>query len=308
MVNFGVSQARQEPKAVETWTPEQKQLFQALWPQIAAGLGKQYKQVQKPLYRGGEPSPAPGELGAPPEIIGYETTYEEIPGAQTGVPAYPGQMYVPKTPEEEAYLQAVQTQMGAYTGALPTRQAALQQVLSGQVPYQVGPEWAEQYYEQAIKAPALQEWREIAEPAIREAFAGPGYWGTARATEQARGAETLATQLGAQRASLMYQEELARRQAQEAAAQRQLTGLQYPVTPALPAEAQTAATLSRQIEQERVLGDLQRWLAGETVQGVSPIQYNPWIQLAFQALGLSPLAIGTSGSSFGFNFGVAKIG
>jgi len=61
------------------------------------------------------------------------------------VPAYPGQMYVPRLPEEEAYFRAVSTLYPAYQEASPARQAALQTVLGGRPPYEVGPEWAEQY-------------------------------------------------------------------------------------------------------------------------------------------------------------------
>jgi hypothetical protein len=50
-----------------------------------------------------------------------------------------------------------------------------------------------------------------------------------------------------------------------------------------------------------VTADFQRWLSGETVDGVTPEQYNPYIQLAFQLLGLSPYQYGntSSGSSIG---------
>jgi hypothetical protein len=54
------------------------------------------------------------------------------------------------------------------------------------------------------------------------------------------------------------------------------------------------------IDQEKNLADIQRWLSGETVDGVTPTQYNPFLQLVFQALGLSAFDIGTKSKSTSF--------
>jgi hypothetical protein len=217
-------------------------------------------------------------------------------GLTEPVPAYPGRLYVPRLPEEEAYLSR--------TPALAEQVAAMRARL-GQPAYAITPETTEQYYQQAIRAPALREWQEVVEPTIREAYAGPGYWGSARAQAQTKGAEELATELGRQRATLYYQDELARRQAAEAAAQREAT---YGV-PYATAEAElmgTAGQYARMIEEQKALADLQRWLMGETVEGVTPYQYSPFLQLAFQYLGLSPYAYGqkTESKSFGGEFGI----
>jgi hypothetical protein len=67
--------------------------------------------------------------------------------------------------------------------------------------------------------------------------------------------------------------------------------------------AANAAEYSRSIEQEKVFADVQRWLMGETVNGVTPTQYNPFMQSVFQALGLQPIAIGTSTSGHTYSFG-----
>jgi len=149
----------------------------------------------------------------------------------------------------------------------------------------------------------MREWREVAEPAIREAFAGPGYWGSARAEATRKAAEDLATTLAARRAELMYGEELARRQALESAAAREA---QYGV-PYAAAEAEllgTAGQYARMIEEQRALADLQRWLMGETVEGVTPYQYSPFLQLALQYLGLTPYVYGQESKSFGARLGV----
>lgn len=215
-------------------------------------------------------------------------------GLTEPVAKYPGQMFVPKTPEEEAYLGRVPglaEQIAAARGRL--RQPA----------YEITPETTEQYYQEAIRAPAMREWGETVEPLIREAYAGPGYWGSARAGAQVRGAEELATTLGKQRAELYYADEMAKRTAAEAAAGREATyGLPYAA-----GEAEmlgTAGAYARQVEQEKVLADLQRWLMGEEIEGVSMEAYSPYMQLAFQLLGLSPYVVSTSGKSTGFDLGI----
>lgn len=215
-------------------------------------------------------------------------------GLQEPVPAYPGRLYIPRTAEEEVYFQRVP----ALVQELAEARARL-----GQPAYTVTPETTEQFYQQAIRAPALREWQEVVEPAIREAYTGPGYWGSARAEAQRKAAEDLATTLAARRAELAYQEELARRQALEAAAAREA---QY-MLPMTTAEAQTLGTAgeyARMIEQEAALAGLQRWLMGEQVAGVTPTQYNPFLQLGFQLLGLSPYVYGQTSRSYGFGLGI----
>ena len=63
----------------------------------------------------------------------------------------------------------------------------------------------------------------------------------------------------------------------------------------------TAGGYSRMIDQEKVTADLQRWLMGEEVEGVAPTMYNPFLQLAYQLLGLEPYALGTKASSNAWN-------
>jgi len=216
-------------------------------------------------------------------------------GVEQPVPAYPGQMYVPRTPEEEAYFQQV-------PGV--AEQIAQARVRLGQPAYEITPETTEQYYQQAIKAPTMKEWKEAVEPAIREYYAGPGYWGSARAGAQAKGAETLATELMAKRAELYRQDEMARRQALENAAGRAAV-YTLPYAAGQAEMLGTAGQYARGVEQERSLADINRWLMGETVEGVSPTQYNPFVQLAFQLLGLSPYEYGQKTTQSGWNFGIA---
>jgi len=215
-------------------------------------------------------------------------------GIVSGVPTYPKALSVPRTAEEEAYF----SQVPGIAESIATARAKL-----GQPAYQVTPETTEQYYQNTIKAPMMKDWQEIVEPMTREAFAGPGYWGSARAQAQVKGATDLATELGSKRAELYYADEQARRAAAEAAAGREATG----TLPYAQGEAEvlgSAGQYARQIEQEKVLADFSRWLSGETVEGITPTQYNPYIQLAMSFLGLEPYALGTKGTSSSWGFGI----
>jgi len=246
-----------------------------------------------------------GRQNASPEAIDTYSPWQKIleqqlfsnlySGSSQGVPSYPGEMYVPRTGEDQAYFDWVEQSQ-------PARQAALDQILSGKPSYEVGPEWAENYYEKGIRKPALREHEQVTLPGIKEAYAGPGYWGTARASKQVDSAENLATELSKRKSELMYGEELASRQAQESALMRQA---QYGPGASM-AEANimgSAGQYAREIEQERILADLQRWFMGETVDGVTPGQYDPFTQQLFQALGLTPYAVGQSSSGYNFGWG-----
>lgn len=222
-------------------------------------------------------------------------------GLQGPAPTYPKELYVEQTPLEQQYL----TTMGSLPQDYAAASEAIKQVMSGKIPYEIGPEFAEKFYQEAIRPTALREFQDIYLPQLKESFAGPGYWGSARALAESKAAYDLAQDLAARRAALMYQEELARRQAAEAAAQRQAQAsmAMYPQT---IGAMQEAGAYQRGIEQERVLADFQRWLMGEQVEGASPMMYNPYIQIALDFLGLRPFAIGqtSKSSGFGFSFGI----
>lgn len=223
---------------------------------------------------------------------------ERIQGEMKGpVPIYPNKLYTAKTPEEEAYFSSVY-------GGQANRTAAINKLLSGAPAYDINPETTEQFYQESIRKPMMYEWKNVAEPGIKEAYTGPGYWGSARAQAQTKGAEQLALTLGAKRAELAYQDELAKRAGLESAAARMPAGEAAAAT-----EAETMGTAgqyARMIDQEKVLSDLQRWLMGETVGGVTPEQYNPFVQLAFQFLGLEPYTYGQKSESSSWNFGIAS--
>lgn len=198
-------------------------------------------------------------------------------GLQGPMPEAP-QMYVPKTPAEEQYFDLL-------SGA--ARSKALQDLLAGRPGYEVGPEWAQQYFEEAIKPAYEKAWREETLPAIRESYAGPIYEGSARREAVRKSSEDLALQLAQAKAGLTYGEELARRKAIDTAYGRLIPSL-------VGAEATFAkpAALERAIEHEKVADALQRYLMGEEVGGAYNPAYNPYMQIAMSLLGLMPYGLG----------------
>ncbi len=214
-------------------------------------------------------------------------------GSSQPVTKYPGQMYVPETEQERGYFDWI-------SKSQPARAAAIGQIASGKLtPEQIAsfsPEASNAFYEQSIRAPALREFEDITKPAIAEQFAGPGYWGGARAEAVTKGTEDMATKLAAAKAGLSYSELQARRAAEDAALGRQAT--YGPAAFATEASIEgSAGQYARQIEQEKMAGELNRWLMEQDYN-------NPWIQLMFQTLGLNPYAVGTESNSWNIGSGM----
>jgi hypothetical protein len=229
-----------------------------------------------------------------------------VGGMNAPVSSYPRQMYVDRTPEEQAYFNAINSVYGG--GNLDQRVSAINSVLSGKPAYDINPEITEQFYQSAVKAPMMKEWSEVLLPQIKSSYAGPGYWGSARADAETEAATELSQNLASKRAELYYTDEQARRAALESAAGRQATlaGSGTDITQPAISQIGTAGQYARGILQEKVQADLQRWLMGESVDGSFAQQYNPYVQLALAMMGLTPYAIGqqTSSDSDSWNFGL----
>jgi hypothetical protein len=221
------------------------------------------------------------------------------------IPAYPQQLYTPRQGEEQNYFDLVK----AYGGSAPTSQAALENVLTGKNTPFISPEASSDYFSKSLLPLMRQSYETVAKPAAREAFAGPGYWGRERALAEAGVAANETLQEQSKATELMYQNQLMNWQAQMAGANN-IAATALPAVSGALESAGTAGEYARMIKQEEVAANFQRWLMGETVDGVTPVQYNPMIQLAFQYLGLQPFTYGqesgskSSGSSSGFSFGI----
>lgn len=66
------------------------------------------------------------------------------------------------------------------------------------------PEQTDSYFASAIKNPSLKNYNEITNPAVKEAFSGPGYWGSGRAGAEAKAGQDLADNLNTQYAQLRW--------------------------------------------------------------------------------------------------------
>ena len=74
------------------------------------------------------------------------------------------------------------------------------------------PEQEEELFREGIEAPALKRFRQETVPLIGESFAGPGFFGSARAQEQVRAGEDLASGLETERQGLRRETEQLNRQ------------------------------------------------------------------------------------------------
>lgn len=242
---------------------------------------------------------SPGEskqTSSPTKLDIYTPEQQEllrslVAQAQAGMggpsPSSPA-MSVGITPEEQAYMDWA-------------RGEALGNLASGKPAYDINPGTTQQYFQKSIRPGLEREFRETTLPGVKDAYAGPGYWGSARADAVSDAFTKHGENLGATEAGLIYQDEEARRAALEAAKGR--------VLPAGEAIG-SAGVLSRQIEQEKVMEDLQKFLMGEEVDGKYNPAYNPSIQLAMQLLGFSPWVYGqeSEGESTGAGLGYSFMG
>lgn len=213
-------------------------------------------------------------------------------GLDKGGTNYPKSMFVPELPEEQAYFSK-STELAQQLADYRTR--------IGQPAYEINPETTEQFYQKGMRDPTLREWRDTTLPTIEEQYSGPGYWGSARADAVSKSLEDVNADLAAQRATLYYGDEQARRTSLESAMARDA---QFGA-PAIAQEAEitgSAAQYARAIAQEEVMADMQRWLMGGEVDGQKADEYNPFMALALSALGLSPFSVASStegSSSYG---------
>lgn len=224
-------------------------------------------------------------------------------GLTKPVPSYPGQMYTPELPQETSFINLAGNQANAFGGY----QEAINRVLSGQAVPNFSPADTEAYFKNAILPGMRQSYTDIAIPKTSEAYAGPGYWGSARAGALERLASDETTAEQTTLANLMYQNQLMNWQAGMAAA-NQMTALSPVMANMALGATGTAGEYARMIDERQKMADYQRWLSGETVDGVSPTQYNPFVQLAFQYLGLSPFTYGQTSTSSGTQGGGFRMG
>lgn len=218
---------------------------------------------------------------------------------------YPGQTYAPQNQYETAYLQSTQLS----PDQVMTRENALKSILSGQPAYSVDPTQRENYYQTAFYNPAMREYEQNILPQVMERASGAGFHSSDTLNQMGKSSTDLATNLAAKRAELLWNDVQAGYAAREQAANRQaaLAGSPTNIMTGYTQQLGTAGSYARAIENERLQGELSRWLSGETVNGVSNAAYNPNTQLALSLLGLTPFSYGANTQSSGAGLGYGAL-
>lgn len=194
----------------------------------------------------------------------FKSLYPTISTGVAGPAPSSPNMYVPRTAEEEAYFNLA-------------RSKAVENMATGTVPYEVGPEYAEQYFEQGLRPVYEHEWENTVLPGIQEQYAGSTFASTGRDEAVRKATQEFGLGMAKEKAGLIYGEEQAKRAAIDAAYGRVSAGQGL---------TKEAAAYSRQIESEKVMNDIQKFLMGEEVNGEYNPAFNPMVALAFNLLGL----------------------
>ena len=104
-------------------------------------------------------------------------------------------------------------------------QNAASRALSGIPSSQVNTGTTENFIQQGIAAPARQGFERGTLQQIKSSYAGPGYWGSARAKAEATGRGDVESQINALGSQYRYQDEQAKRELAESAANRSLNAI-----------------------------------------------------------------------------------
>lgn len=230
---------------------------------------------------------------------------------------YGGQRIADFSPLQNFSLQQAQGLLGSFSPdqGMPLfgeTGTALSNILSGNTGApQLSMEQANKTFNQQYVDPAYRNFNMNTAPLIREEFAGPGFWSTARAGAVQEGAGDLQSQLEAERAGYLWNTELTNRQLQEAAAARQQEGvnqaLQYGMAPTQQALAQAQGTAGlfglgqqeQQQQQAQLDSDIQKFAEENRLTAEEDMQ----ILLALLGMNYSS----SKGSSSSWNAGVSFV-
>ena len=238
------------------------------------------------------------------------------PEAGAGQPVYPGAQVAPLTPTQTGAITGAQGLTDFFAGQREQPMfgqtgTALEGLLSGQMGAgAITPEQTEQLFSSIYEKPSTRYYEQYTKPGIRESYAGPGFWSSARAGAQARGAQELGETLGRQRGEFGWGVEQANRAAQEAAADRALSALGpamgYAGMPMQQAQQQLAGlggiaqfgSMEQQQQQAEINAAIQNWAAEQNITDPQTLQ------IIMSLLGMSYSTSTGSASSWGANIGV----
>jgi len=189
--------------------------------------------------------------------------------------------------------------------------SALQGALSGTTgatPISQGQ--ADEYFNQVTAAPAAARWEKFTKPGIREEFAGPGYWGGARAGAVTQAGTELSNWLGTERAQLGWDVAQSNQGIAEAKAGRALSaigpGMQYGQAPTQEAQQKlqgrqdifNLASVPQQQQQAEINAAMQQFAEANAITDPEDLK------TLMTLLGLNFSTASGSSSGWDANFGI----
>ncbi|MCJ7482683.1 MAG: hypothetical protein MUO31_06930 [Thermodesulfovibrionales bacterium] len=172
----------------------------------------------------------------------------------------------------------------------------------------ITPGQADEYFTKTVAQPAGAQWEKFTKPGIQEEFAGPGYWGGARANAVTQAGTELSNWLGTERANLNWDVLQANQGIEEAKAGRALSaigpGMQYAQLPTQEAQQKlqgrqdifNLASAPQQQQQAEINAAMQAFAEANAITDPSDLQ------TLMTLLGLNFST--ASGSSSGWNAGI----
>lgn len=220
-----------------------------------------------------------------------------------GANVYPGARVAPFTPTQQGVfgqLPGFAEQFGDLSGNPLQKQleATSGSLLAGELGAQpITPEQESAYFGRAVRDPRQREFGRTEAPLIREEFAGPGYWGSARAGEVAEAQGDVNAWLGAQRAQLGFDVLGRNQQIEESQANRALAAISPSLGVGRAPLEQTKGALAglettmgmagmeQQQQQSEIQSEIQKWAEQQAITDPANLQ----VLLAF--LGMPTEAI-----------------
>jgi len=154
-----------------------------------------------------------------------------------GQVSYPGTEVAEFTPTQKAAMSGLDEYLKGFspdnkTSMFGQTGSALSGILSGQTgAKKITPEETASFFKRGYQEPAMYQFSEYTRPLIREEYAGPGFWGSARAKAVSKAGQELGNWLGQKRGEVEWQAGETNRSIDEAKAGRAAAavpmGMQY---------------------------------------------------------------------------------
>jgi len=150
-----------------------------------------------------------------------------------GETSYPGSRVAEFTPTQKAALGGTEGFLDKFSPDAPYPMfketgAALSGILGGTTgAKKITPQETASFFKRAYEEPAAYQFSEYTRPLIREEYAGPGFWGSARAKAVTKAGEELGQWLGTKRGEIEWQAGEANRAIDEAKAGRALSAVPF---------------------------------------------------------------------------------